>query len=72
MKDYLDNELNIGDNIIAVVSHGKNSGASFSKGTIVGFTNCFVKAIIPDYTGYISTITPITKISPDKVIKQVL
>lgn len=67
MKDFLGNELSIGDTVVAAVGHGRNSGASLVKFTITGFTKCFIKGYIPNYTEYISLTE--CKISPDKVIK---
>lgn len=66
MKDFLGVELEVGDNIAACVSHGRNSGASLVRGKIIGFTNEFVKVHAPHYN------TPNKyeyKVSPSKVIK---
>ena len=68
MKDFLGNELAIGDNVIAAISHGRNSGATLVKFTITGFTNKFVTGTIPDYTGYTGRFSQ-KKISPEKIVK---
>jgi hypothetical protein len=38
MKDFLDQELAVGDSIVVAVNHGRNAGASLNKGTIKRFT----------------------------------
>lgn len=65
MKDFLGRELIIGDTIVACVPHGRNSGASLVKGTIVGFTEHFVKSQMSTYNGLNDT----RKIHPEKVLK---
>lgn len=66
MKDYLGQELRMGDRIAAVVSHGKNAGASLSDGFISRMTEKTVFFEGPDYTGrYVRE----RRISPAKVIK---
>lgn len=67
MKDFLGNELVIGDNIVASVSHGKNAGASLVKGKIVGFTAQYVKAELPRYWASFGDEERL--ISSNKVIK---
>lgn len=69
MKDFLGSELNVGDVIVAVVGHGRNAGASLEKGTVVGFTNEFVKAILPSICGNTTDPSMAIRISPKKVIK---
>ena len=67
MIDFLGQELNVGDNIVACVSHGKNSGATLVKGTVTGFTKEYVRGNIP---GYVHWMKPEERlISPTKVIK---
>lgn len=66
MKDFLDQELTIGDTIVACVAHGKNSGASLVKGKVTGFTKQMVRAIIPGYASWMKAEERL--ISPDKVI----
>lgn len=65
MKDFLGKELNIGDSIVACVPHGRNSGASLVEGTIVGFTEHYVKSKMTTYNGLNNT----RKIHPQKVLK---
>jgi hypothetical protein len=43
MKDTFKNELNISDSVIFMIQHYDGRWDSFHKGTIVGFTPCFVK-----------------------------
>lgn len=43
MKDAFKNELNIGDHIIYMYQHYDGRWDSFHKGTVIGFTECFVK-----------------------------
>lgn len=66
MKDFLGVELEVGDNIVACASHGRNSGATLVRGKIVGFTNEFVKVHAPYYN---TSNSYEYKISPKKVIK---
>lgn len=63
MRDYMDNELNVGDNILIATPHGHNSGASFTKGIITRFTTCFV------VFEYINRLGGEQKTLPDKVVK---
>ena len=49
MNDFLNKSLEIGDEIVACVPHGRNSGASLVKGIVIGFTNTMVRASIPSY-----------------------
>lgn len=65
MEDFLGKELNIGDSIVACVPHGRNSGASLVRGTIVGFTEHYVKSKMTTYSGSNDT----RKIHPEKVLK---
>jgi subtilisin-like proprotein convertase family protein len=65
MKDFLDQELAIGEPIIACVPHGRNSGASLVKGEVIGFTKTMVRVRIPFYN---LKMTEERLISPSKVI----
>jgi len=67
MKDFLGNELNVGDKIVACVTHGRNAGATLVKGEVTGFTEKFVKTRIPTYNGY--NPDEVTRISPEKVMR---
>lgn len=67
MKDFLKQELSVGDRIIACVTHGRNAGATLVKGVVVGFTEKFVKAELPSYN---DSVTELRKICPSKVVKQ--
>lgn len=64
MKDYLSNDLEIGNTVVFAQHHGRNSGASLNKGTIVGFTEKFVKIEVNKQFG-ISQF----KISPEKTMR---
>jgi len=66
MKDFLGKELAIGDKIVGAVSHGRNAGASLSKGKIIRFTPKMVICELHDYTGAYESER---KITPDKIIK---
>lgn len=68
MKDFLGNELNFGDKIVACVAHGKNSGASLVKGRVTGFTKQYLKAEVPSYNYQQSPVEE-RRICPSKVIK---
>jgi hypothetical protein len=67
MKDYLGNDIDVGDTIVCAVHHGRNSGASLVKCVVDGFTDKFVKAMIPDYTGHVGVFNS-RMISPKKVV----
>ena len=43
MNDAFNNELNIGDRIVYMHQYYDGRWDSFHKGTIIGFTPCFVK-----------------------------
>ena len=43
MIDAFYNKINIVDNVVYMYQHYDGRWDSFHKGTIVGFTNCFVK-----------------------------
>lgn len=74
MKDFAGIKIEIGDTVIAAVSHNKNAGASLSKFKVTGFTPTFVKGIIPDYTGRLPYDNKEGNISPKKcfVIEKVI
>ena len=38
MEDFLNQELRVGDRILAVAPHGRNSGGSFVRGVITKLT----------------------------------
>ena len=48
MKDTFNNDLNIGDNVVYMYQYYDGRWNSFHKGTIVGFTDCFVKIKIAE------------------------
>jgi hypothetical protein len=66
MKDFLGQDMNVGDLVVACVPHGRNSGASLVKGTVLGFTSHFVKVNIPDYN---DKKVHARNISPEKLVK---
>jgi hypothetical protein len=66
MKDYMKNVLESGDMVIFAEHHGRNSGASLNKGTIVGFTEKFVKIEVQRPYGHLNNVI---RISPEKTLK---
>lgn len=67
MKDFLDQELKVGDKIVACVPHGKNSGASLVKGEVTGFTKKMIRAKLPGYASWMKAEERL--IDPSKVTK---
>lgn len=68
MKDYMGKEISVGDTVVAAVKHGRNSGASLQKFVVTGFTEKFVKGVIPTYTGYTAWNGEESRIDPKKVL----
>jgi hypothetical protein len=66
MKDFVGNELAVGDEIVAIVSHGRNAGGSFSRGRITRLTDSNVFFDGPDYAGYDFRNR---KVHPSKVLR---
>ena len=66
MQDFLGNELDVGDKLVVCATHGRNSGATLVKATVIGFTNQFVRVVGGSYK---SNRENEYKISPEKVIK---
>ena len=48
MDDAFKNELNIGDSVVYMYQHYDGRWDSFHLGTIIGFTDCFVKIKIAE------------------------
>jgi hypothetical protein len=65
MKDFLDNEIKLGDRIVFAKDHGRNAGASLSHGQVADFTAKMVRIEYTDDNW--STPRKILK-DPSKVI----
>ena len=52
MKDFLGQELQLGDDIVVAVAHGSNAGASLVQGKIRRFGKDTVYYVGGDYAGY--------------------
>lgn len=66
MKDFLGQELKVGDKIIIADSHGRNAGASLVKAKVTGFTPQMVK-FKKSYNG--KPIKEESRCYPEKVAK---
>lgn len=66
MNDALNRPLTVGDEILAIVAHGRNSGGSFSRGKITRLTEHNVFFMGSDYSGYVHRER---KVDPSKVVK---
>jgi hypothetical protein len=64
--DLLGRKIEVDDDIVVAVPHGRNSGASLVVGKIIKFTPGFVHYVGPDYTGHVKRER---RVSPRKVIK---
>lgn len=52
MRDFLGNKLEVGDDILVIMAHGKNAGGSFTRGRVLRLTEHNVFFHGSDYTGY--------------------
>ena len=66
LLDFKGQLIEVGDTVIACVTHGRNSGASLVEFVVERITENYVFGKIPSYTGYISKFSQ-TKITPKKV-----
>ena len=64
MKDFLGVDIEVGDTVIACVSHGKNSGATLVMFDVTRLTDKMVVGNIPKYHG--CYVREDAKISPEK------
>lgn len=66
LRDFKNQIIEVGDTVIACVTHGRNSGASLVEFVVERMTENYVFGKIPSYTGYIGTFSQ-TKVTPSKV-----
>ena len=67
MKDFVGNEISVGDFVVGCVAHGRNSGASLTKGHVTRITEKTVFFEAMGYTQATHTERE-RKIDPNKVI----
>lgn len=68
MRDFLNQDLAIGDEVVIAINHGLSSGADLSTGIIVGFTPKRIK-VDETFNHMGVPIKKVKLVSPRKLVK---